>query len=377
MSDSLSQEEIDALLNGGMTESNTANEDASANQSENEQLLFDIIGEVGNISMSQAATALSSILNRRVSITTPRVSKIKFQEILDSLAAPKVATTVEFKEGLFGTNLMLLEVRDAIVIADLMMGGEGNPVSQEFTELELSAVAEAMNQMIGSASTSMATMTNRKVDIFPPNVNVWEEGMTIETQSIQPQDSIYKISFDLSVEGVIESEIMQIFSEEVVRDIENAMLADEAKDLRQTAPVQESTPQVASTPVEQPAPTPAPEPVASVQPTQTVQRPVEVSKPAFQTLTSNAMNDGDNLDLILDVPLDLSVILGRSKRTIKEILSLNTGSVIELDKLTEEPLEILLNGKLIATGEVVVINENFGVRITNILSQKQRISNLR
>lgn len=377
MSDSLSQAEIDALLNGGVTETTEPSEDVSVNQSENEQLLFDIIGEVGNISMSQAATALSSILNRRVSITTPRVSKIKFQEILDSLAAPKVATTVEFKEGLFGTNLMLLEVRDAIVIADLMMGGEGNPTNQEFTELELSAVAEAMNQMIGSASTSMATMTNRKVDIFPPKVNLWEEGMTIETQSIQPQDAIYKISFDLNVEGVIESEIMQIFSEEVVRDIEKAMLADEAKDLRQQAPAtQPTTPEPQPAPVQTPT-TPEVEVAAPAQPAPTVQRPVEVSKPAFQTLTSTNPNDGDNLDLILDVPLDLSVILGRSKRTIKEILSLNTGSVIELDKLTEEPLEILLNGKLIATGEVVVINENFGVRITNILSQKQRISNLR
>ena len=191
MSDSLSQAEIDALLNGGVT--NEPQQAPTEEVSEEQQLLYDIIGEVGNISMSQAATALSSILNRRVSITTPRVSKVKFQEILDSLAAPKVATTVEFKEGLLGTNLMLLEVRDAIVIADLMMGGEGNPTSQEFTELELSAVAEAMNQMIGSASTSMATMTNRKVDIYPPNVKLWKEGMTIQTESIKTEDVIYKI----------------------------------------------------------------------------------------------------------------------------------------------------------------------------------------
>lgn len=369
MSDSLSQAEIDALLNGGVT--NEPQQAPTEEVSEEQQLLYDIIGEVGNISMSQAASALSSILNRRVSITTPRVSKVKFQEILDSLAAPKVATTVEFKEGLLGTNLMLLEVRDAIVIADLMMGGEGNPTSQEFTELELSAVAEAMNQMIGSASTSMATMTNRKVDIYPPNVKLWKEGMTIQTVSIKPEDDVYKISFDLSVEGVIESEIMQIFSEEVVHDIEKAMLADEAKVVTST-PV-EVQPPVAPTP----QPTPQPQVQTTVQNTTVAPQPtVEYSRPEFQTLTSEQTMDGDNLDLILDVPLDLSVVLGRSKRTIKEILSLSTGSVVELDKLTEEPLEILLNGKLIATGEVVVINENFGVRITNILSQKQRISNL-
>ena len=161
MSERLSQAEIDALLN----------QSAPAQpQGLEEQVKVDIIGEVGNISMSQAATTLSSILDLRVSITTPRVSKIKFGEILNDLVAPKVATTVEFKEGLLGSNLMLLEVKDAIVIADLMMGGTGEPTNTQFTELELSAVAEAMNQMIGTASTSMATMMSRKVDILPPIV---------------------------------------------------------------------------------------------------------------------------------------------------------------------------------------------------------------
>jgi flagellar motor switch protein FliN/FliY len=138
------------------------------------------------------------------------------------------------------------------------------------------------------------------------------------------------------------------------------MLSDEATVVTRETPTPQPTAPVAA---------PTPEPAAT-------SKPVEVSKPAFQTLASSGVSDGDNLDLILDVPLDLSVVLGRSKKTIKDILSFNTGSVIELEKLTDEPLEILLNGKLIATGEVVVINENFGVRITNILSQKQRIHNL-
>ena len=138
MSESFTQSEIDALLN-----------QETSQQEVDEQVKVDIIGEVGNISMSQAATTLSSILNRRVSITTPRVIRIKLQEILDDLEAPKVATIVEFKEGLTGSNLMLLEVKDAIIIADLMMGGTGETTSTQFTELELSAVAEAMNQMIG------------------------------------------------------------------------------------------------------------------------------------------------------------------------------------------------------------------------------------
>lgn len=376
MSGSLSQAEIDAMLKG------TGDQAApSTSNGLDEQTKFDIIGEVGNISMSQAATTLSAILNRRVSITTPRVNKVRFGTILAGLSAPKVAATVSYKAGLVGTNLMLLEVSDATIIADLMMGGDGQPATQQFTELELSAVAEAMNQMIGSASTAMATMFSRMVDILPPSVSLWEQGVEMDYGGLKESDDIYAISFNLSVEGVIESEIMQIFTEEVVADIAGAMLGDTAENIRppQAAPVAPSAP----TPPVQPEPVVVQPTFATPQPTliatQMPEPPkpsVSVSHAAFQPLTSSGATDGDNLDLILDVPLDLSVVLGKSRKSIKEILALNTGSVVELDKLTEEPLEILVNGKLIATGEVVVINENFGVRITNILSQKQRLHHL-
>lgn len=362
MSGSLSQQEIDAMLKGpGETAAPASGNGIT------EQVKLDIIGEVGNISMSQAATTLSEILNHRVTITTPRVTKLKFKDIVDGLVAPKVAATVSYKAGISGTNLMLLEVNDAMIIADLMMGGDGSTAAETFTELELSAVAEAMNQMIGSASTSMAMMFNRLIDILPPNVNLWEYGNEMNYGGLKEDDDIYSISFSLNVEGVIESEIMQVFTDDVVLDIAQAMLSDEAENVRpEPEPVVVQPSMTAS----------APTPIATQMP-EPPKPSVVVSQAAFQPLTGNSSSvEGDNLDLILDVPLDLSVILGKSRKSIKEILALNTGSVIELDKLTEEPLEILLNGKLIATGEVVVINESFGVRITNILSQKQRLNNL-
>ncbi|MHC9001596.1 flagellar motor switch phosphatase FliY [Enterococcus bulliens] len=356
MSESLTQEEIDAMLHAA----STPEPEAQKNTLFDEQTIKDIIGEVGNISMSQAATTLSSILDRRVTITTPKVKRVIFKEVLEGLVAPKVATSVEFKEGLYGTNLMLLKVKDAIIIADLMMGGDGHTENQTFTELELSAVSEAMNQMIGSASTSMATMIKRKVDILPPVVNVWEEPDSVNYDYLELEEEIYHISFSLTVEGLIESEIMQVFNGPVVDDIVKAMMADEATVVeRQSAP----------------EPKPEPKKVERPEPVQT-QPTVEIQQPEFQQLDTKETLEGNNLDLILDVPLELSVVLGKTKRSIKDILSMSTGSVIELDKLTDEPLEILLNGKLIAKGEVVVINESFGVRITNILSQKQRIFNL-
>ncbi|WP_278915772.1 flagellar motor switch phosphatase FliY [Ligilactobacillus agilis] len=406
MSDTLSQAEIDALMNGGATAESekpaeTKEEPVSSEASQvqasevsteasglDEQAKSDLIGEVGNISMSQAATTLSSILNHRVSITTPRVTRIRFKDLIDGIKAPKVATTVEFKEGLTGVNLMLLEVHDANVIANLMMGGDGTPENEEFTELELSAVAEAMNQMIGSAATSMATMISTKVDILPPKVNLWDEPGNTKYDFIVDDEVIYKISFSLNVDGLIQSEIMQIFTDQMVDDIARAMLADKAtvvnnretatsqsEESKSQAPAASQAPSQAPSQASSPAPAPTPKPT----PKPKHQEPVEVQSPEFQNFepTQPAAESNDNLDLIMDIPLNLSVVLGRSKKTVRDILSFNTGSVIELDKLTDEPLEILLNGKLIATGEVVVINENFGVRITDILSPQQRLDYMR
>lgn len=406
MSDTLSQAEIDALMNGGATAESekpaeTKEEPASSEASQvqasevsaeasglDEQAKSDLIGEVGNISMSQAATTLSSILNHRVSITTPRVTRVRFKDLIDGIKAPKVATTVEFKEGLTGVNLMLLEVHDANVIANLMMGGDGTPENEEFTELELSAVAEAMNQMIGSAATSMATMISTKVDILPPKVNLWDEPGNTKYDFIVDDEVIYKISFSLNVDGLIQSEIMQIFTDQMVDDIAQAMLADKAtvvnnretatsqsEESKSQAPAASQAPSPAPSQASSPAPAPTPKPT----PKPKHQEPVEVQSPEFQNFepTQPAAESNDNLDLIMDIPLNLSVVLGRSKKTVRDILSFNTGSVIELDKLTDEPLEILLNGKLIATGEVVVINENFGVRITDILSPQQRLDYMR
>lgn len=402
MSDTLSQAEIDALMNGGATAESekpaeTKEEPASSEADQvqtsevsaeasglDEQAKSDLIGEVGNISMSQAATTLSSILNHRVSITTPRVTRVRFKDLIDGIKAPKVATTVEFKEGLTGVNLMLLEVHDANVIANLMMGGDGTPENEEFTELELSAVAEAMNQMIGSAATSMATMISTKVDILPPKVNLWDEPGNTKYDFIVDDEVIYKISFSLNVDGLIQSEIMQIFTDQMVDGIAQAMLADKATvvDNRETATSQSEesksqAPAASQAPSQASSPAPAPTPKPTPKPKH--QEPVEVQSPEFQNFepTQPAAESNDNLDLIMDIPLNLSVVLGRSKKTVRDILSFNTGSVIELDKLTDEPLEILLNGKLIATGEVVVINENFGVRITDILSPQQRLDYMR
>ena len=358
MSDMLTQEEIDAMMSGNEVPSEEENK---SNLTKDET---DIIGEVGNISMSQAATTLSALLNKEVKITTPRVTQSTLKEILESSDYPKVVTSIAFKVGLDGSNMLMIDVPDAIIIADLMMGNDGTDVADnEFGELELSAVGEAMNQMIGTASTAMATMFGRTIDIQPPNVTVLEMGATTEGD-FESDEKIVSISFDLNVEGLINSRIAQIYTESTVREINYLMLNDTAETLigRETQTTQQ--PEVAT-----------PEPVA--QAPQPVAPTVHVQTPHFQELKDQGLSDVPrNLDLIMDVPLEFTVVLGKSRRTIKDILSLGAGSVVELDKMTDEPLEILVNGKLIAEGEVVVINESFGIRITNILSKEERIRNI-
>lgn len=359
--DFLSQDEIDALLNKGSEETKEVEQ--------LDDIAKDIIGEVGNISMSTAATTLSSILNHQVLITTPRVSLINFEQIVEECEIPKVVANIDFREGLKGNNLLMMDVPDAAIIADLMMGGDGKGGKETLTELEMSAVAEAMNQMIGSASTSMATMLGRTIDILPPNVKLWDTQDNIDKNLIDPDDSICKIAFNLTVEGLIQSEIMQIYSIETVEEIVNIMLGDTEKSSQPKPEKAVKMEEKVNVAMEQ----------TPVNVEEKVVEKVTVQKPLFPPLTPETgdRRNPRNLDLIMDVPLDFSVVLGKSKKTIQEVLSFGNGSVIELDKLADEPLEIYVNGKLIAEGEVVVINENFGVRITNIISKEKRVQNLR
>lgn len=361
----LSQAEVDALLS----------RKAAAEETGLKETDKDVIGEVGNITMSTAATTLSSIISKRVSITTPRVSYIPFQSIIDECDIPKIVSRIGFKEGLSGNNLLMMNIEDSAIIADLMMGGDGTNANQQLTELELSAVSEAMNQMIGSASTSMAQMLGKAIDINPPVVEVWDKKEDIDYRKFIKEDYICKISFHLSVEGLIESDIMQLYTLDTVKEIVAVMMGE-------ALPSKKEVPKAPAREPERREPERAPredyyEEAPRRREPQYEER-VDVQKPVFANLEDRAEHQPSrNLDLIMDVPLEFSVVLGKTKKTIEEVLALGAGSVVELNKLADEPLEVYVNGKLIAHGEVVVINENFGIRITQILSKEQRVKGLK
>lgn len=375
----LSQEEIDSLLNGG------AEADASENSEAEDlsDLEKDLLGEIGNISMGSASTALSTIISQAVNITTPVVSVTTMTELKKSFEIPNIAVQVKYISGIVGENLLIMKITDAAVISNLMMGKDpkASPDVKELSEIELSAVSEAMNQMIGSAATSMATMFAREINISPPKSSLWNEENTPLPNDIKDDDPIVKISFKLTIGDLVDSYIMQVLPIDTAKKIVSIMMGQEngenpsennAEDKKDIGlkPAAEAI-------AEKPAQTEA-EPEHEINKEPKTKNKVEVHEASFQPLNADSKIGTlpKNIDLILDVPLEISVVLGRTKKNIRDILNFGTGSLIELDRLAEEPVEILINGKKVAYGEVVVVDENFGVRITNIVDNKERIKSL-
>ena len=153
MSDMLSQEEIDALLSGGepTKEEEVPSPSSASPNAEFSEQAKDTIGEIGNISMGTAATTLSTLLNHKVVITTPKVALMSIKQLSEDYPLPFVGVEVRYKEGIKGTNLMVLKESDVKIITNLMMGQPPEATEDPITDLHLSAIAEAMNQMVGSS----------------------------------------------------------------------------------------------------------------------------------------------------------------------------------------------------------------------------------
>jgi flagellar motor switch protein FliN/FliY len=400
----------------------------------------DALGEIGNISFGSSATALSTLLGQKVDITTPTVSTIEVKHVNEEFPMPHVAVNVGYTSGFEGNNLLVIKSSDAKIIADLMMGGDGHPdQTLELTELHTSAVSEAMNQMMGAAATAMSTIFNDFVNISPPETKILDFDKNENVHMLPDDDILIKISFRLIVGDLIDSYLMQLvpvpFAKNMVKrltvgmgdeapkeaesaepsqptqdiqsslnqDQETTYAASSANNQQHTQQIdkqniqvppgypayQESMPSQAyppnygyQVPPGYPPPQGYPHPQYGY-PTQKPEyfggfqqpnvQPAQFSN--FDHSTGKYAGEG-NLNLLLDVNLQVTVELGRTRKQIKDILELSQGSIIELDRLAGEPVDILVNNKLIAKGEVVVIDENFGVRITDIISQIERVQKL-
>ncbi len=378
----LSQEEINALLNGmnaGMDMSSTTTSVVEGLTDAEK----DAIGEISNISMGTAATTLFSLVNQRVNITTPVVTYAKWEDLLDNYDRPCVFIQIYYKEGLDGHNILVLKENDVKIITDLMMGGDGSNTSGELSELHLSAISEAMNQMMGSAATSISSMLEKRVDISPPNASVVNMSDNINGEEIAPflKGEFVKVSFRMEIGDLVDSELMQLYPFDFAKDLYRNFVKYSEHEASAAAKITETkietqnqtvNPSVASVSPTHEVPVQQPYgwmPEAPVQYAMPEAQNVNISPAQFQPFVNlgSPLIKSENIDLLLDVPLEVTVELGRTSKSIKEILDFAPGKIIELNRLAGEPIDVLVNGKYVAKGEVVVIEEAFGIRITDII----------
>lgn len=412
MGDMLSQAEIDALLGGDSGEKASQEEKSIEDAATTDYILTDeqkdVLGEIGNITMGTSATTLFALMGEKVLITTPKVKVIKWKELAKSYDRPCVGISVSYKEGIEGSNVLILKQRDVKIISNLMLGLPGEEdVDGELTEIDLSAIAEAMNQMVGSSSTSLSSLVKMRIDIDTPHAFILDFNDDDFTKNVSFKDeTIICIAFKMVIGKLIDSEIMQVlpikFAEEMVDIMKNDIgIIKESNNKaqpiqqvpQQTAPAQQAPPpqmqqapqQMQQAPPQYEAPKQQyyeapqqqyipPQGYYTAPQAPAYQQNVNVQPAQFQSFdVASVMQQKENIDIIMDVPLEVTVELGRTNKKIKEILEFSPGTIIELDKLAGDPIDILVNGKFVAKGEVVVIDENFGIRITDIINVEHRI----
>lgn len=386
----LSQEEINALLNEPGAEAS----DSAENELSDAQK--DAIGEIANISMGTAATTLFSLVNHKVEISTPVVSYGTWDDIVQEYEKPCVFIRIAYTVGLDGSNILVLREHDVKVITDLMMGGDGTNTDGELGELHLSAISEAMNQMMGSAATSLSSMLNRKIDISPPNATVINLQEDIDEAEIDSflTGKFVKISFHMEIGDLVDSTIMQLYPISFAKDMcdgvaktmemdSQSVTADSsaansgnpagAQSAAASAAAQQSQQMASQNTAQMGQPMGQPmgqTMMGNTMMNQNMGQPVNVQPAQFSAFAGGNLGNyqPENIDLIMDVPLQVTVELGRTTKSISDILDLGPGKIIELNKLAGEPIDVLVNGKYVAKGEVVVIEESFGVRITEIVN---------
>ena len=380
----------------------------------------DAIGEIANISMGTSATTLYSLVNRKVNITTPVVTMSQWDNVMKEYEKPCVFIQIKYTSGLDGANILVLKEHDVKVITDLMMGGDGTNTDGEVGELHLSAISEAMNQMMGSSATSLSSMLGRMIDISPPEASLINLTEFKKASEIAPflEGTFVKISFRMQIEDLVDSTIMQLYPVDFAKSLyeifignqEGSMAAPPPEALKAPEPEPYVPPQISMPEAGMPAANqgmpdtsqmnagmnqgmmgygmpqqPAMGQMGYGMPQQgmnqmqqpvmnQMQQPVNMNiQPAqFQSFNQSfaAMPSQENIGLIMDVPLEVTVELGRTKKSIAEILDFAPGTIIELNRIAGEPIDVLVNGKFVAKGEVVVIEESFGIRVTEIINNK-------
>lgn len=382
---------------------------------------IDAVGEILNISMGSAATAVSELLNAKVWITTPKVNVVKVGDLNYDNLEPAICVKIVYVEGITGLNMMVLKQNDVQLILNQLLG---NPLvidpDFQFDELNISAVSEVMNQMMGASATALSDLLGMTVDISVPMPYIIESASFGDLCEMDASETVVAVTFNLTVDGVMESEFMSVMSLPLAKTLSGKMIekfSTPEEEEQPAAPAAASTAPAAAAPTPAaaaPAPAPAaaapmPQQAPPMQPA--TQMPMggemPMQQPMYQMPPQGAYgypnqyaaygaypppppvniqnaqlhqfdaidfgiptDQKDNLKLLMGVPLEISVEIGTAKRKVKDILEFQQGTIIELERQAGAPVDIVVNGNLIARGDVVVIDDNFAVRITEIVKSK-------
>ena len=410
---------------------------------------IDAIGEILNISLGASATAVSIMLDARVDITTPKVSVQARDEFEFSNIKPAICVEITYVEGLEGKNIMLLKRQDVKAIIEMLMGMDIPDEEFVMDEMNISAICEVMNQMMGASATALSELLDMPVNISTPKPHEVDSVEEFKEEFFADEEEMVVIHFDLKIEDKMQSEFLNVMPIKLAKKLVSGFLAEmgatpeEAAPAETPAPSAEIVAQPAAAPIAESAPAaaetpaaPAPAQAAETAPAQTAQpaqavpaqpmqadpaqpvMPAMTAAPVQQTqmdpgVVNNMMqmmdmmrqsmdmqrqmmqqqieqshaprrlkvhaapqpnlngqeetNPDENLDLIMDVLMEVSVEIGRTQKYVKDILDLNKGSLVVLDKLAGDQVDLYVNGQCIAKGDVVVVDDNFGIRITEIL----------
>jgi len=365
----LSQAEIDMLLGSG----GSSSDEGTLSQGE-----LDTVGEIGTTAAGAAATSLGSLLSQSVALNNPTIGTSTMEELCQEAAVTSYIADIQFQEGFNGGIYLLFQESDSKLIVDLLMGNDGSNPPEDLGDMEISALTEAINQLAGNIMTAFSSLFKKKVISEPAQIKAYDLSQLETPIGITLDDSVVKVAFRLEIGTLSDSVLTMLIPMHLARDLAKAF---EAASMPMPAPPPAETRPVANaTPVRDTAAASAPAmggaagygahaaPETDYHGNTISAQPVQ-----FGPFTPSAVGVPGNLNLILDVPLQITVELGRTKRQVKEVLDLGTGSIIELDKLTGDPVDIMINGKPIAEGEVVIIDENFAVRITKIKNMSDRL----
>lgn len=338
---------------------------------------IDVIGEVMNISMGTAATAMSTILNTKVNITTPRIETIGVEEFEFSYLEPVVGVLINYVEGIEGANVLLLQESDMKKILSQLFDMDTSD-DIEFDEISKSAIGEIMNQMMGAAAGALASFLGKVVNISPPLLLDTTNKASIRDLFSLKGDNLVSIKFNLSIEGLVESEFISAMEPTLAREIVSMSMGasgmgDEEEEVAPPPPpppppVQQQTAYQQPPPPQQEPPRVVrndPPPAAYAPP----QQPVQVNPYEYRQLGEDQKINipGDNLDLLMSVPIQITVELGKTRKKIKDIAELTLGNIVELDRQAGDQVDVIANGRLIARGDVVVVDDNYSVKITEII----------